>query len=102
MLIASLAQLPAACFFIGLTVGVIGVAPRLAWLPWVILAWSGVVTILGPSMNLGPEIMNLSVFHHVPHLPGVDVHALPPTLLAGTGLILGVVGVVGFARRDLA
>ncbi|MFF2083829.1 ABC transporter permease [Nocardia sp. NPDC058176] len=99
---AALAQLPAVVFFLGLTAAVIGLAPRLVWLPWVVLAVSAVVSILGPSMRVSRTTANLSVFEHLPRLPGVDVAVLPPLVLLCGGSLLAVVGIVGFARRDLS
>lgn len=98
---ASLAQLPALVLLIGVAMTVIGVLPRLAWLPWVVLAVSAVVSVLGPSMKLSAAAMNLSVFDHIPHLPGVAIEIVPPLLVLTLGVVLAVVGVVGFARRDL-
>ncbi|WP_278265346.1 hypothetical protein [Nocardia sp. AG03] len=98
---ASLAYLPALLFLIGVTMAVIGVAPRLAWVPWVVLAGSAVVSVLGPSMKLSAATMNLSVFDHIPHLPGVAVDVLPTLTVGAAGVALALLGIIGFARRDL-
>lgn len=99
---AALAQAPAAILFLGLTMAVLGLAPRVSWLPWVVLAGSAIVSILGPSMQLSAAAMNSSVFHHVPHLPGIAVDPMPPLVLTVLGAGLAALGVAGFARRDLA
>ncbi|GAB08827.1 hypothetical protein GOARA_021_00640 [Gordonia araii NBRC 100433] len=98
---AALGQLPAVVFFIGLTVAAVGLVPKFSWLPWVVLAESAIVTIVGPPMNLPTAVMNLSVFHHVPRLPGVAVDATPSLILLASGVALAAVGVLAFARRDL-
>lgn len=101
LLVASLAQLPAVVFFAGVTMAVVGLVPRLGWLPWVVLAGSAVVSVLGPSMKLSATVMNSSVFDHVPRLPGVPVDIVAPLTVLAVGVVLAVAGVVGFARRDL-
>jgi ABC-2 type transport system permease protein len=101
LVVASLGQLPGLVFFAGLTIALIGLVPRLAWLPWVVLAASAVVSILGPSMDLPTRAMNVSVFHHVPRLPGGAVDIFPPAMLAVLGAIAAGVGVAAFTRRDL-
>ncbi len=101
LIAACLGQLPALALFGGLTVAVIGLTPRVSWLPWVLLAGSAVVSILGPSMDLPSAAMNLSVFDHVPHLPGTTVDALAVTVLSLIAVTLGVAGVLAFTRRDL-
>ncbi|MEV6278242.1 hypothetical protein [Nocardia sp. NPDC051832] len=100
--VAALAQLPAILFLLGAAVLAIGLRPALTWLVWVVLAESAVVSILGPSMRLPTPIMNLSLFHHVPHLPGVAVNPVPLTVLTLAGIAATGVGVLAFTRRDLA
>ncbi|MEV0245294.1 hypothetical protein AB0H76_01760 [Nocardia sp. NPDC050712] len=100
--VAALAQLPAVLFLLGLAVLLIGVRPALTWLVWVVLAESAIVSILGPSMRLPVPVLNLSLFHHVPHLPGIAVNPLPMTVLGVAGLAATGLGVAAFARRDLA
>ncbi|WP_194815259.1 ABC transporter permease [Nocardia sp. XZ_19_385] len=99
--VAALAQLPAILFLVGCAVLLLGVRPALTWLVWVVLAESAIVSILGPSMRLPTPIMNLSVFHHVPHLPGVAVNPIPLTVLCLAGLAATGSGVFAFTRRDL-
>ncbi|MEU8898493.1 hypothetical protein [Nocardia sp. NPDC048505] len=99
--VAALAQLPAVLFLLGCAVLLIGIRPALTWLVWVVLAESAVLSILGPSMRLPAPIMNLSLFHHVPHLPGVAVDPVPMTVLSVVGVTATALGVAAFARRDL-
>lgn len=100
--VAALAQLPAVLLCIGLTILCIGLRPAACWLVWVLLAESAIVTILGPTMRLPAAVMNLSLFHHVPHLPGVAVNPLPSAVLCVGAIVATALGIAGFMRRDLA
>ncbi|ASF08077.1 putative ABC transporter permease protein [Nocardia brasiliensis NBRC 14402] len=98
---AALAQLPACVFLAGLGVFLVGILPRITWLAWVVLAESAVVSILGPSMKLSASTMNVSVFNHVSHLPGVSIDARSSLALTAAGALLALLGAAGFVRRDL-
>lgn len=56
---------------------------------------------LGPTLQLDQWAMDLSLFTHVPQLPGGDVMVAPMVWLAGVAGALDVVGVAGFRRRDI-
>lgn len=98
---AALSQLPAVAVVAAVAIAAIGLLPRVSWLGWVVLGSSTVITVLGPSMNLPTPVMNLSVFHHVPRLPGAEVQLLPPLILTVLSCALTAAGIFGFTRRDL-
>lgn len=101
MILAALAQVPAAWVLVGLVVCVFGVAPRLAIAGWVAYVLFIVLGEVGPLMQLDQWVMNLSPYAHVPRLPGGPVEALPLVVLVGvTGLLIAL-GLVAFRRRDV-
>lgn len=99
---AAAVQLPAVAVLAGLTLLMIGLAPRLA----TGLAW-GAFTVflllgeLGPLFELPQWVMNVSPFAHTPRLPGADVGwgSLLGLSLVAVGLIGA--GLVTLRRRDL-
>jgi ABC-2 type transport system permease protein len=46
-------------------------------------------------------VLDLSPFAHVPKLPGGDVSAAPLLWLVLVVVVLAVVGLLGFQRRDV-
>jgi ABC-2 type transport system permease protein len=55
----------------------------------------------GPPLQLSKRVLDLSPFAHVPKLPGGDVSAAPLLWLVLVVVVLAVVGLLGFQRRDV-
>jgi ABC-2 type transport system permease protein len=89
--------------FAGLAVLLHGVAPRLA-LP--LSAGLAVVAyflgFLGPAANLPDWVVALSPFDHLATVPAQPVAWAATAVMVGAGLLLGGLGFVTYARRDLA
>lgn len=94
--------LPAVCVFVGLTVLVLGLAPRLtmalgASLPLV----AYVLQVVGPLLDWPGALVGLSPFHHLEAVP-VDPFGLPAALaMLAVGVGTAWAGVAAFGRRDL-
>jgi ABC-2 type transport system permease protein len=55
----------------------------------------------GRPLQLSKRVLDLSPFAHVPKLPGGDVSAAPLLWLVLVVVVLAVVGLLGFQRRDV-
>jgi ABC-2 type transport system permease protein len=100
---AALVQLPATFALGGFVVAAFALLPRFAvGLSWAGLAASLVMGQLGALLELPQAVMNASPFTHVPAFPAQELTLAPMAGLLGAALLLAVVGLVGFRRRDLA
>lgn len=96
-----LAYLPAALVLAGLAVLLVGWLPRFALASWVALAFCFVIAWLGDLLAPPAWVEDLSPFSHVPLVPTEDLAAAPLLVLAGLALVAGLLGFVGFRRRDI-
>ncbi len=101
MLGASLIHVPAVWLVIGVTVALIGLAPRVTILSWVVLAYGLVVFYLGGLLNFPDWLHNLSPFGHTPRVPAADFMLAPLLALTALAAALIATGLMAFARRDL-
>jgi polyether ionophore transport system permease protein len=98
---AALAQVPAALVLAGLTVALFGLVPRFTAAAWGVLALFLVLQQLGPMLKLDQLVMDLSPFTHAPKLPGGELVLAPLAGLVGVALLLAMVGLAAFRRRDV-
>lgn len=87
--------------FIGVTVALIGLAPKRSGLAWGASAACGVLCQLGPIFQLPEEALRISPFANVPRLPGADLEVRPMAVLVIIAGVLTALGVKGFRRRDI-
>ena len=99
---AGLVQVPAALVVAGAALALYGWVPRLVPLCWALLAWTFVVGMLGGLLDLPGWLVDLSPYAHLPVVPGHAVTPGPLVVLVAVAVLLGVVGVLGLRRRDLA
>jgi ABC-2 type transport system permease protein len=98
---AGAVQLPAVFVLVGLTLALIGLAPRWTAAAWGVLVVSLVLKQLGPILQLDQKVLDLSPFTHVPQIPGQPFTWKPLLLLTAVALALTLVGALGFRRRDI-
>ena len=99
---AGLAQVPAAWTMAGIAVALFGLVPRtVVAAAWTALGVAALITLVGPEIRLAQGVLDVSPFSHIPKLPGASVTVAPLAWLAGVALVLAVVGLAGFRRRDL-
>ncbi|SDF31944.1 ABC-2 type transport system permease protein [Lentzea fradiae] len=96
---AVLVQLPAAWVVAGVALALFGLVPRFTGASWAVVAGSLVITLLGPALDLGRWVLDLSPFSHVPRYP--DVTLGPAAWLTAVALVLLAAGLAAFRRRDL-
>ncbi|PSK95373.1 ABC-2 type transport system permease protein [Murinocardiopsis flavida] len=102
VLAAALVQLPAAWLFTGLAFGLLGWLPRWAAATYAVALVSLFFGWI--SGELAPDlwIRNLSVFEHLPKLPGGAFTPVPLAVLTVAAAALVAAGFLGLRRRDLA
>ena len=98
---ASLAYLPAVWLLVGVTLALVGLAPRAGAVAWGVLGGCFVVGLLGEVFGFPGWVDGLSPFEHIPGLPSADLTVAPilgVTLVAAAFLAAGF---AGFQRRDI-
>jgi ABC-2 type transport system permease protein len=96
-----LARLPAVLVFAGLAVALLGLAPRLASLAWVLVTWAVVVASFGPLLRLPDWTEKLSPFGWLPRMPDEPVDWAVLLALTVVAAVLAAAGLIGFCRRDV-
>lgn len=97
---AALVHLPAVAVVAGVAAALVGLAPRVSALAWVVLGYGLLASMFGGLLGLPEWAMRLSPFGWVPALPGQPWDTAPVaglTLLAA-GLVAA--GLAGVRRRD--
>jgi ABC-2 type transport system permease protein len=98
----SIAQLPAVLVYVGAAALGFGISPRLAgWLGWGLLAFSS-AALFASALDLPGWLLDLSPIEHAPMVPVEQVEVVPMLVLLGIAAAGVVVGLLRFARRDLA
>jgi ABC-2 type transport system permease protein len=102
MLVAGLAELPAALVIAGIAACAFGLAARASVaIGWTALGLTVALSLFGTVLQLSHWVLDISPFTHSPHLPGGTVSAAPLLWLAGLGLALFALGLAGLRRRDI-
>jgi ABC-2 type transport system permease protein len=76
--------------------------PRWSPLAWVLLVGFLLLGEFGSLFELNQRVMDISPYAHVPKLPGGQMEVMPLVWLTVIALVLTVVGVAGFRRRDVS
>ncbi|WAA13349.1 ABC transporter permease [Fervidibacillus halotolerans] len=98
---ASLAYIPALWIYVSLTAFIIGWFPKLSNVVWIYFGYSFIVLYLKELLKLPDWLVNISVVEHVPNFLTEDGNLLPLFLLMGIALLLYIIGIVGYKRRDI-
>ncbi|SNT06042.1 ABC transporter permease [Rhodococcoides kyotonense] len=101
VLAAALVQLPAVWVLVGVAVVLFGVVPAWSTAIWAVLAGCVLLGQVGTVIGLPQAVLDLSPFTHLPHVPGGHVSAAPLLWLVSFALLMVVVGISAFRRRDL-
>jgi ABC-2 type transport system permease protein len=98
---AALVNVPAFICFAGVTALLVGLAPRLRMLTWLLLGWTFLAVYLGGILNLPDWMLKTTPFGFVPNYPVGDVEPLPLIGLTAAGIALFAIGMVCYGRRDI-
>ena len=100
-LAAALVYTPAIWVLVGLTMALIGLAPRASAAAWGLLTISFVIAMFGQLLDLPTWLEDLSPFQHVPQIPAADFSLLPLLVLLAVAAALTAAGLAGLRRRDI-
>ncbi len=98
---AALAYFPAIFVMIGLAVVLLGWAPRLTNGVWLYLAFSFFVIYLGGLFQFLDWVGKLTPFGYVSKMPIEEMNYVNAIVLIGIAIVLVMVGMIGFNRRDI-
>lgn len=101
LLAAGLVQAPAVWLFAAAGTALFGLRPQWTTGVWGLLGLLLLISFLGPTLNAGHWLLDLSPFTHVPRLPGGALHAAPLLWLSLLSGLLAAAGLLGLRRRDL-
>ena len=94
-------QWPAAVAAAGIAAFFAATLPKVAWLAWLPVAWSGVTTFFGGIFGFPDWLMDVSLFAHAPHAADGTVDWTGSLVLAGIGLAGVALGALAVGKRDL-
>lgn len=98
----SFVYFPAILVVIGLIALFVGFIPKLTHAIWLYITYIFVVLYLGSLLDFPEWANNLSVFSHVPEYPNEAIDLTVLSILAVIGIVLAVLGLVGYNKRDIA
>ncbi|TDD21612.1 ABC transporter permease [Nonomuraea diastatica] len=101
LLAAALVQLPVVWVFTGVAFALYGLLPRLVAGTFVVAMVSMLFGWVGLELQLDQWVIDLSVFEHVPKLPGGVMTATPLIVMTVVAAALIAAGLAGFTRRDM-
>ncbi|MGW4956441.1 ABC transporter permease [Nonomuraea sp. NPDC004186] len=101
LLAAALVQLPVVWVFTGAAFALFGLLPRLVAGTFAVAMVSMLFGWVGLELQLDQWVIDLSVFEHVPKLPGGVMTATPLIVMTVVAAALVAAGLAGFTRRDM-
>ena len=102
LLAAGVNVVPVGILVLGLATLIHGWIPRLTTIAsYGLVAWSFLVEIIGAGLGASGWLLDTSLLHHIARAPAVDVRWDAAAILTGLGVLAAILGVVGFAHRDL-
>ncbi|HKU31993.1 MAG TPA: hypothetical protein VJQ60_16030 [Arthrobacter sp.] len=101
VVLQGIAELPAIWLAVGVAVALVGWAPQLRSLAWLLLVYWLLLTFFGQVLKAPEWLMDTSPFHVVPHVfsDGTDWGAAWWSLVIAAALVAA--GLDGYRRRDL-
>ena len=100
-IVAAAIYVPAVWLLAGLTVALVGLAPRVCAAAWGVLGVCFVIGMFGQLLGLPHVVEQLSPFESVPDYPAVAFDGVPLVVLTLGAAVLTAVGLAGLRRRDL-
>ena len=102
LLVAGLAQAPAALVIGAIAAALFGLTPRASVAAsWSVLGVAVAMLVLGATLQLSHWVLDVSPFTHLPKLPGGTAHPAPLIVLCLVAALLAGAGLVGLRRRDI-
>ncbi len=102
LVLAGLAQAPAALVIAGIAAALFGLAPKASMAgSWTVLGVVVLLLFLGATVQISQWVLDISPFTHLPKLPGGPVSAAPLVWLTLIAVALAAAGLAGLRRRDI-
>jgi ABC-2 type transport system permease protein len=101
-LTGQLSYLPGVLLVGALTAAIAGLVPRWSLLAWAAVAFVAFQMVLGETLRLPSWVDGFSPFWHLPGLPVESFTPVPGLTQLALAVVLGLVGLWGFRRRDIA
>ncbi|WP_099221521.1 ABC transporter permease [Listeria costaricensis] len=98
---AGMVYLPAMLIMIGLALLLVGWLPKLTSIVWLYLVFSFFVVYLGKMLKIPDWMSNLTPYGWVPRLPTESFDAAPIVWMSVIGVVLLIIGMIGYRRRDV-
>lgn len=98
----ALATVPAVWAVVGVAVLIVGVRPQVSVAAWIGVVASFGLTLLGPTFRLPDWALGISPFYHVPTVGTAGESVVGLVVVGVIAVLLSVVGLVGYRRRDIA
>lgn len=98
---AGLVLAPGLWVVTGIAVALLGWAPRLGTVAWVVLGWSVAVVWLGALLQLPDALQRLTLWHALPALPGAPMAWTPVLVTTALAGVLLAAGLTGYRRRGI-
>lgn len=98
---AMLVYLPALWVMVGLSVLLVGVAPKVTALSWFYILFTFVVVYLGQLLDFPTWMASLSPFAHIPELPMEMLRYKPLIVLTMLAVALTFIGFLTINKRDV-
>lgn len=102
IVLQGLAEVPAICLAAAVAIAVVGLAPHVRAVAWLVLVYWLLMTLFGPILKAPDWMLDTSPFHVVPNVSAPDPDFTPLWITAGLAVALVIAGLVGYRRRDLA
>lgn len=98
---AALCFLPGLLVVVAFAMFLLGWAPRLFALAWVLLGWTMFLSWLAPLFDLPDWVLKLHPWGHLPHLPTDELTWTAILIETALGLLLLALGLVGYRSRNI-
>ncbi|MEZ2390549.1 ABC transporter permease [bacterium RCC_150] len=101
VVLQGVAELPAIWLCGGVALALIGVAPKLRSLAWLLFVYWLLLTFFGPVLKAPDWLLDTSPFHVIPHVFSTTTDWLPAWLTLVIAALLFLAALAGYRRRDL-
>lgn len=98
---AAAVQLPAIWMLTAATLLLFGLVPRFAAAAWGVLVGFVALLLLGSISGVPQWVLDLEPFAHTPRVPGAAFPLTPIVWMLAIDVVLIMVGLIAFRRRDL-
>lgn len=90
-------------FILGAGIFTFGIHPRItSFLTYGLIAWSFMIDMLSSGININHWILDTSILNHMTFAPATSPDWAVNLIMIGIALALGIIGTIGFVKRDLA